>query len=126
MGNQAIARWFLESVGAGGKGPVDLWELAKLWGFVVRLRTSGSARLPTATEVIWLDPDETQEERRESLAHELASLAIEISDRDGDQRAVARHLLAAAARPPACAPLSQVPLPAGLAEVVPLRRREGT
>ena len=92
MPNVAIARWFIESVGLGSASRVDPWELARRWGFVVRLRSGGTAELPRSSETIWLDPAASDGERRESLAYELAAAAVEISGR-GDAEAVASLLL---------------------------------
>lgn len=87
-----VARWFLEAVGLGGAVDVDLWDLAKRWGFSVRVRV-GSGFIPRTGEVIWLEKGTSQEERRCTLAYELGAIALDISAQRGDPARVGSHFL---------------------------------
>lgn len=93
---QPVARWFVESVGL--HAGCDLWELARRWGFSVRVRRGGSGTIPRDAAIVWVDASAFATDPAGTLALALAEVAIEVAETPADPEAVARWFLGASAK----------------------------
>lgn len=88
---KAVVQWFVGSVGL--EAGADPWELARRWGFSVRVRRDGSGSYPRSTEVVWIEAPAFQADPRLAVARALAGVALELAQSPEDPDEVALAIL---------------------------------